>query len=113
MNPIASAILIVLGILILLASVGVISTGFWDVILWLFAVGFGTVGLLSLIRDFPRGLVSLTIGVTLFLKLLGIIEMGFWTSLGSSPDLGSFSLDSTDSRGGEDTGGDQSSSSSL
>lgn len=82
MNPIASAVLIVLGILILLASVGVISTGFWDVILWLFAVGFGTVGLLSLIRDFPRGLVSLTIGVTLFLKLLGIIEMGFWTFVG-------------------------------
>ena len=82
MNPISSTVLIALGVLILLASIGVISTGFWDVILWLFAVGFGTVGLLSLIKDFPRGLVSLTIGVTLLLKLLGFIKMDFWTFVG-------------------------------
>jgi hypothetical protein len=81
-SPAWGIALLILGILVLLSSLGVISTGFWDIFLWLFAIGFSVSGLFGVIRAFPKGLVSLTIGVVLFLKLFNVVDLGFWAFVG-------------------------------
>ncbi len=76
-------ILVALGVLIILGSVGVITFSFWELLLWIFAIGFLANGLFTITRWFPSGIVSLTLGILLILHLTGSVRLTFWGFVGA------------------------------
>lgn len=75
--------LLLIGLFIILGSLGVIPVSFWKIFLWIIAVGFLVSGISSMFKKgFPNGLLSLSAGVLLILQLVNIIDIGFWPFVG-------------------------------